>query len=253
MGYCERCGGTYDFEGICETCGTDEEWSWNPPEHNHNKVKCKGCGTEIYEVRRYCHVCGKRNDAAFVKGKNYCPRCGIAFVDGVCPNCGRKLSDFLSRSIDPKQKTSCSSCRKETSSKDLYCIHCGNENYIKYAWQRPSPKFHSAGKSDSCVSAESSRQREEGSSNYTVADSENFVRSINTRLWTILGLIQAILFCMPTGIVTIIYCIHATNCAREGMMERAERKLKTAKTWFFAGVAIEIILIIAAVLFKIFI
>ena len=127
MEYCERCGGRYDFEGICEGCGTDEEWSRNAPE-NRNKVVCEGCGHEIYEARRYCHVCGTKNEHAFKKGEHYCPDCGNAFENGVCPNCGKREAYFLNRKIDDKLGF-CSKCSERIHAKDLFCIHCGNENY----------------------------------------------------------------------------------------------------------------------------
>lgn len=237
MGYCERCGGKFDFEGICEICGEDEEWSWNTP-HNPNKVKCENCGAEIYGTRRFCRVCGEKNEAAFKKGREYCPDCGIAFENEVCPECGRTLSHFRLREIAPKDKIKCSACGKETSSKDNFCVHCGNENYRK-PWQRPSPKFHRA---------EEPLRKE--SDNYTVGDIEYAIKHTNSTLWTILGLVQAILFCMPTGFLTVLYSFHATNCAKIAKLERAQRKLKTAKAWFIAGIIIDVIILIVFAVIK---
>ncbi|MBR3610648.1 MAG: zinc-ribbon domain-containing protein [Oscillospiraceae bacterium] len=241
MGYCERCGGRFDFEGLCEICGDDEEWSWNTP-HNPNKVKCAKCGTEIYETRRYCHVCGAKNPAADKKGSAYCPECGIAFENGICPECGRTQNDFRLRSIEPKYKTRCSSCRKEISSRDRFCMHCGEENFKVYPGQRDEKDYSN---SQSNSKPKSTSYREAESESYTVGDAQYAVEHTNSTLWTILGLIQAILFCMPTGLLTVLYSFQATNCAKIAKLERAQKKLKTAKAWFIAGIIIDLIILIA--------
>ena len=139
MGYCERCGGKFDFEGICETCGCDEEWSWNTPK-NTNKVECESCGAMIYETRRYCHCCGAKNEAAFKKGKFYCAKCGIAFENGTCPECGRTADDFRIANLRQEEIRYCAKCGKKMSYRDRFCIHCGNENYKKKPLKTKSEK-----------------------------------------------------------------------------------------------------------------
>ncbi|MBQ7873850.1 MAG: CD225/dispanin family protein [Oscillospiraceae bacterium] len=247
MGYCERCGGKYDYEGICEICGEDEEWTYNYP-HNRNKVKCKSCGHEIYEARRYCFICGTRNDSAFKKGDHYCPRCGVAFENDVCPSCGKSLSFFQLRDIGPNDTGYCPSCGKETSFKDHFCIHCGNENYKKRPVSSPSakkkpiktepenPPVYAAETTD-CMRTETKAKTQ---------------RDINTTLWLVLGIVSFVLCCMPTGIGTIIYSIHAKNCARIGNMARAGRKLRIAKIWFFVGAVIIAVLGISSVIIQVF-
>lgn len=129
LGYCQRCGGKFNNKVICEVCGDTEEWAWHTP-RNKNKIECANCGNEIYEVRRYCFSCGAKNELAFKKGDKYCPKCGNAFENGICPNCGKEKNDVLLRTIKPEDLRYCAVCGEKTSADDYFCFYCGNENYI---------------------------------------------------------------------------------------------------------------------------
>ncbi len=129
FGYCERCGGRIENDGKCEICGDDHKWTWLLTK-NADKVKCTNCGTDIHETRRYCFFCGEKNELAFKKGSLYCPKCGNAIENGICPNCGKEKNNILVRSENPEDLRCCSVCGGKTYEDDFFCANCGNENYI---------------------------------------------------------------------------------------------------------------------------
>ena len=246
MGYCERCGGRYDFEDICEGCGTDEEWSWNTPE-NTNKVKCKHCGYDIYEVRRYCHICGTKNEAAFKKGDNYCPKCGNAFENGICPNCGKTYDFFKNRKFEPIDLRYCTECGEKTSRNDCFCLNCGNENYIN----KPSeiPVRISAKIKPKTGSKPAGYKNE-----FIDEDEDSEPIELNTTLWIILGILSSFFCCLITGIITTVLAIKASFHKSKGRYYLAAEKLEKAQGWFVLTLiigVIEIVLgIIAAIILK---
>lgn len=71
-----------------------------------------------------------KNELAFKKGDNYCPKCGNAFEGGICPNCGKEKNDFLVRTVNPEDVRYCPTCGEKISASDYFCFYCGNENYI---------------------------------------------------------------------------------------------------------------------------
>ena len=250
MGYCERCGGKYDFEGLCEGCGTDEEWSWNTPE-NKNKVICEGCGHEIYEVRRHCHVCGKINPAAFKTGSAYCPDCGNAFENGICPNCGRTLDFFKKREFAQTDLRYCTKCGAKTSRNDCFCIDCGNENYINEPSKnpvkitsKPAPKP---------VVLPNEKPKKYVSDDFDDDDEEYGKTKLNTTLWIILGVLSSLFCCLIGGIITTVFAVKADRFQKEGKFYPAATALEKAEGWFaFTMIiwVIEIIIgIIAAIIF----
>ena len=244
MGYCERCGGKFDFEGICEICGDDDEWSWGSPKNNQNKVQCKNCGAMIYEARRYCHCCGAKNEAAFKEGKSYCPECGIAFEDGACPECGKDAIDFWLRDMELEEIRYCAVCGERISYKDKFCMHCRNENYRNKPLKTKPAK-------PSGAENKTPRPAAKIPESYKYSEPQKTCgNDINTTLWLILGIVSTVICCMPTGIGTIIYSIQASNCVRSGMFERAKRKLRTAKIWFFIGIGIIAVLMLAAMVIQ---
>lgn len=247
MGYCERCGGKFDsgdWYDRCGRCGDDDEWTMNEP-HDKEKVKCAHCGTEIYKVRRYCFICGAKNDAAFKKGDSYCPHCGNAFENGVCPNCGKSRSFFASRKIAPIDSKYCAVCGEEVSRNDYFCMNCGNEHYINKPNDNPAAKNYK--KPEKVSYSESSIKTEKTYSDFDSDDDWEYIESgIKPNLWLILGILQTVLLCSPFGIGTTIFAIHAKNCERIGKNRRARKKIKTAKTWFFLGITVDVLLLIVA-------
>ncbi len=255
MGYCERCGGRYDFEGICEGCGTDEEWSWNTPK-NQNKVVCKGCGTEIYEVRRHCHVCGRKNEAAFKSGSEYCPKCGNAFENGACPDCGRTPDFFKSRDIKPIDLRYCPVCGEKTSRNDSFCINCGNENYINEPLKEPPKNPVRKPQRAMPASQQNYYKKEETHNVFDDDDDDDEYVSVsnrpNTTLWIILGVLSSIFCCLITGIVTTVFAIKANNAAKKGKFVTASGYVDKAAGWYAFTVIIGVIEIVIGIVAAIF-
>ncbi len=257
MGYCERCGGKYDFEGLCEGCGTDEEWSWNTPK-NRNKVECEGCGHEIYEVRRYCFVCGTRNEAAFKIGDNYCPNCGNALENGACPNCGKTLEFFRKRKIDSVDLRYCSVCGEKISRDDSFCLNCGNENYINApskdpvkgsvkTFSKPAPK-------ENVYKKEEPKKYVRDVFDDDDDDGEYSSVRLNTKLWIILGVLSSIFCCLISGIITTVFAVKANNAQNNGKFVTASRYIDKAAGWYAFTIiigVIELVLgIVAAIMFR---
>ena len=247
MGYCERCGGKYDFEGLCDGCGTDEEWSWNTP-HNKNKVVCEGCGHEIYEVRRYCHICGTRNLNAFKKGENYCPKCGNAFENGICPNCGRTYDYFVNRKIEQIDLRYCAECGTETSRNDCFCIECGNPNYVKEPSKVPVRK--TAGKVQKAEPVSQRRYYKEEKTRDVFEDDDDEYTSVkvNTTLWIILGVLSTLFCCFISGIVTTVFAFKAKNAQSKGKFATAVDYVDRAEGWLALSVIIGVIQIVAGII-----
>ena len=244
MGYCERCGGKFDDEDLCEYCGDDEEWSWNTP-YNTKKVKCKRCGHDIYEARRFCFVCGAKNPAAFKKGDAYCPRCGNAFENGICPNCGKTKAHFDSLKVEPEIEGFCKICGETVCYDDNFCMKCGTELY--YNAPTRDAKLVGAGKT--------AKKAESTAKSYNDFDSddgwESIGKEVNPNLWLILGIVSLIICCMPTSIGTIVCSIQAKKALERGKQRTAEKKVGAAIRWFFAGAVIILLLMAASVIIKV--
>ena len=245
MGYCERCGGKYDFEGLCDGCGTDEEWSWNTP-HNKNKVVCEGCGHEIYEVRRYCHICGTINLNAFKKGENYCPKCGNAFENGICPNCGKSYDYFVNRKIEQIDLRYCAECGTETSRNDCFCISCGNPNYINYPLKEPVKQIRKPARSV-VLPKETAQKNFYDELDYSDDDEYTSVK-VNTNLWIILGVLSTLFCCFISGIVTTVFALKAKNAQRKGKFATAVDYVDKAEGWLALSVIIGVIQIVAGII-----
>ena len=245
MGYCERCGGTYDFEGLCEGCGTDEEWSWNTPK-NTRKIKCKHCGYDIYEVRRHCHICGAKNDLAFKKGDSYCPKCGNAFEDGICPNCGKTYEFFKNRKFEPIDLRYCPKCGTETSRNDSFCIDCGNENYINEPSKTPvrvSARIaqKTAPKRDVYQKEEPQKYQSYDLDDF---DDEDKPIELNTTLWIVLGVLSSLFCCFISGIVSTVFAVRANTFKKRGKFFLASSNLEKAEGWFALTIIIAVIEIV---------
>ena len=57
----------------------------------------------------------------------------------------------------------------------------------------------------------------------------------NTVLWIVLAAVEIFTCCQLTGIVSLIFAILGHVAADKGDFAEAEKKIKTAKTWFWVG------------------
>ena len=64
----------------------------------------------------------------------------------------------------------------------------------------------------------------------------------NTVLWIVLAAVQIFTCCQLTGIISLIYAILGHLAADKGDFAEAEKKIKTAKTWFWVGIGLGILI-----------
>ena len=67
----------------------------------------------------------------------------------------------------------------------------------------------------------------------------------NTVLWIVLAAVEIFTCCQLTGIVSLIFAILGHVAADKGNFAEAEKKIKTAKTWFWVGLVLGLVFIIA--------
>lgn len=243
--YCNKCGRKYDSNGYCVYC---RNWDKGlKPKINDNMIKCQNCGNEIYEVRRHCDYCGAENPSSDKhNGEGYCPDCGTSFVGGICPDCGKKPSDFrydISSSAEYYYR--CSKCGKKHATVYNFCMDCGNNNNSN----RPKSVPLNQEPKDTAI-ADKYKETKRQTTAYYYDDDEDYPE-IKSTLWFILGIVSVVILCMPTGIGTIICSSLASNYEKRGMMDLAVKNIRAAKIWFFAGIGIIVLLMVAAVIIQV--
>ena len=67
----------------------------------------------------------------------------------------------------------------------------------------------------------------------------------NTVLWIVLAAVEIFTCCGLTGIVSLIFAILGHVAADKGDFAEAGKKIKTAKIWFWAGLVLGLVFIIA--------
>jgi uncharacterized membrane protein len=67
----------------------------------------------------------------------------------------------------------------------------------------------------------------------------------NTVLWIVLAAVEIFTCCQITGIVSLIYAILGHVAADKGDFAGAAKKIKTSKTWFWVGLVLGLVFIIA--------
>ncbi|MBR5872679.1 MAG: CD225/dispanin family protein, partial [Oscillospiraceae bacterium] len=70
----------------------------------------------------------------------------------------------------------------------------------------------------------------------------------NTVLWIVLTAIEIFTCCQVTGIIGLIFAILGHTAAEKGDFETAEKKIKTAKTLFWVGLVLGLVVIVAYVI-----
>ena len=250
--HCQICGGdTYFDEDLfgyrCRHCGSDCEIGFFDPKNNKKRIKCKQCGHEMFEVRRFCRACGAKNEKAFKKGEYYCYNCGIALVDGICPDCGNRKNSAYIRSYSEKELCRCAVCGEKVLSRDKFCQKCGTafyENPPIADFAKTEPVEKTTAKIPEHIKTETTKTTASGYSGYYFAD-------LHTTLWLVLGIVSLVICCLPTGIGTIICSIGAKRAENELEYDIAKRKIKWAKFWFFLGCAIVASLMVASVVIQV--
>ena len=66
----------------------------------------------------------------------------------------------------------------------------------------------------------------------------------NTVLWIVLAAVEIFTCCQLTGIISLIFAILGHVAADKGDFAEAERKIKTAKIWFWVGLGLGILFVV---------
>lgn len=74
----------------------------------HDTNKCKKCGHDLEQGRRFCSNCGEPSDAGSEGGspvKNTCTECGAQLAQNqkYCPKCGKKVENAFSGATVPSR------------------------------------------------------------------------------------------------------------------------------------------------------
>ena len=152
----------------------------------------------------------------------------------------------------------CKNCGAEINEGALFCGNCGMkieteqpvyEAPAEPVFEEPVQEEHVQGEYHQDTNNE---YQEQGSYVPPVMpenspDSETVVpaEKPNTVLWIVLSAVEIFTCCQITGIVSLIFSIIAHLSADKGNFEDARKKIKIAKTSFWIGFALGLIVIIA--------
>ena len=161
---------------------------------------------------------------------NYCERCGGRMNSGDwydhCEFCGEDDEWTMNQPLD-KEK--------------VKCENCGTELF------RNQPVKNKTAKTSYDSSIKKETVKTYSNDDF---DSEEGYRSIekkvNPTFWLVLGIVSLIVCCMPTSIGTIVYSAKAKKAEEFGHMNKAEKYVGKAIKWFFAGVIINVLLLVAS-------
>ncbi|MBE6893106.1 MAG: zinc-ribbon domain-containing protein [Ruminococcaceae bacterium] len=67
----------------------------------------------------------------------------------------------------------------------------------------------------------------------------------NTVLWIVLAAVEIFTCCQLTGIISLIFAILGHVAADKGDFAEAEGKIKTAKIWFWVGLGLGLLFVVA--------
>ena len=137
----------------------------------------------------------------------------------------------------------CKNCGAELNEGAIFCGNCGmkveNEQNV---YEAPARDYHQETYSE---------YQEQGSyvppvmPEYQAEPAFVPAEKPNTVLWIVLAAVEIFTCCQLTGIVSLIYAILGHVAAEKGDFADAEKKTKTAKTWFWVGLVLGIVFIIA--------
>ncbi|MBQ7873851.1 MAG: zinc-ribbon domain-containing protein [Oscillospiraceae bacterium] len=207
-------------------------------------MNCRKCGAEISGEPLFCHECGIIKPLDYnlnnseSKEKRYCPNCGTEFdhSDGRCPICKTDKNDVIFRDTELEEYVQCSHCGKKIKRGDSYCFYCGTELFDKNGKANTEKAEFKMEVPESVNSKPKTETGYSDNSGYPIP---------NTTLWLVLGIVSLVGCCTLTSIGTIICSMQAAGSVNTGNLYLANKKIRAAKIWFFAGIILRVVLISA--------
>ncbi len=136
----------------------------------------------------------------------------------------------------------CKNCGAEIGEGALFCGNCGMKVEAEQpVYEAPAQEF----------SQEVHNEYQEQGSYVPPVMPECYSEPVvpaekpNTVLWIVLAAVEIFTCCQLTGIVSLIFAIIGHVAADKGDFAEAEKKIKTAKTWFWVGLVLGLVFIIA--------
>lgn len=144
----------------------------------------------------------------------------------------------------------CKNCGAELHEGNVFCGNCGMRV------EAPAQPVYEAPVQPEFVPEEHTEYQEQGSYyapeqpayEAPVYQPEMPMEKPNTVLWIVLSAVEIFTCCQITGIISLIYSILGHLAAEKGDFAEAERKIKTAKTWFWIGFAVGIFILVAYII-----
>ena len=152
----------------------------------------------------------------------------------------------------------CKNCGAEINEGALFCGNCGMKIETEQpVYEAPAEPVFEEPVQEEPVQGEyhqdtHNEYQEQGSyvppvmpENPPVSETVVPAEKPNTVLWIVLSAVEIFTCCQITGIVSLIFSIIAHLSADKGNFEDARKKIKIAKTSFWIGFALGLIVIIA--------
>ena len=133
----------------------------------------------------------------------------------------------------------CKNCGAELQEGSAFCGNCGMKVEVEQpVYEAPAqPEFQQQGYYQAPAQPE-----------YVAEPVAAVGEKPNTVLWIVLNAIEIFTCCTITGIVGLIFAILGHLAADKGDMAEANKKIKAAKTWFWVGLGVGALVVVAYII-----